>query len=162
MNHLKVTHNIMENIGYKIVDIKVLQFAIITEQLDSDSTIFDWNMKTSYSFGVEPTQRLFFCVLEILISKDEHPLIKIETQASFELYEGNFHRFIKKDGFHMPTSDVCHFTSMLYGATRGILVSKLESTSLKHIILPPINMRDVVTHPLFIPIHTPCTQLTQE
>lgn len=139
--------------GYKIVDIQTIQFATFNVPDVSDTDMERFGMHTSYSYGIDTTQNLFSCKLEILIQVVERPVIKIETQATYELSEKTFLKLIDRDCFNMPVVDVSHFTSILYGATRGILVCKLENSPLRQIILPPINLHDVITHPLRIKLY---------
>lgn len=136
--------------GYRIVDIQTIQFATFNMPAVSDTGMERFGMHTSYSYGIDTSQKLFSCKLEILIQVTERPVIKIETQATYELSEETFQKLIDRDCFNMPIADVSHFTSILYGATRGILVCKLENSPLRRIILPPINLHDVITHPLRI------------
>ena len=78
--------------------------------------------------------------------------MKIETEALYQLMDVAIGEFVKDNTLVMPSKAVRYFTSMLYGATRGILACKLEGTPLASIVLPPDNLDKIITNPLVIPI----------
>ena len=110
-------------------------------------------IKNSYSYGIEPETGKFTCIISIILSQEDKMIVKIETQALYQLNEASMKRFIKGNKFVMPTEAVKHFTSMLYGATRGILVCKLEGTKFASVILPPINLEEIINRPLELPLN---------
>ena len=139
-----------EPLGYKFLNIKTNQFAIIDINLDkTDHTL---QIKNSYSYGIEPDSGIFTCIHSCTYSQEDKVLMKIENQAIYQLNEASMKYFIKGDKFTMPTEVVKHFTSMLYGATRGILVCKLEGTKLASVILPPTDLGETITTPLELPL----------
>lgn len=139
--------------GYKFLNIKTNQFALI--DTDSDKVGSTLQIKNSYSYGIEPENGEFTCILSCTFSHEDKIFMKIETQALYQLNEASMKHFLKGDRFIMPVEIVKQFTSMLYGATRGILVCKLEGTKFTSLILPPINLGDTIDKPLEL-------RLTQE
>lgn len=135
-----------EPLGYKFLNIKTNQFALIDSDLDMNGHTMQ--VKNSYSYGIEPDNGIFTCILSCTFSLGDKIIIKIETQANYQLNEASMKYFIKEGKFVMPTEIVKHFTSMLYGATRGILVCKLEGTKFANLILPPVNLGETIDKPL--------------
>ena len=135
-----------ESLGYKFLNKKTNQFALIDPDLDpSDHTM---QIKNSYSYGIEPDNGLFTCIFTCMFTQEDKIIMKIETQATYQLNEASMKSFLKRDKFVMPTEVVRHFTSMLYGATRGILVCKLEGTRYASFVLPPVNLGETINKPL--------------
>ncbi len=137
-----------ESAGYKFLNIKINQFAFFDPDLERDDN--ELQVKNSYSYGIEPENGLFTCILTCIFSYQEKIIMKIETQATYQLNEPSMKSFVKGGEFIMPIEVVKHFTSMLYGATRGILVCKLEGTKFASMILPPVNLGKTINKPLVL------------
>jgi len=133
---------------YKFLNIKTNQFAFLDSDYNKDCD--ELQIKNSYSYGINKDNGVFLCVHSCSFMQDDKTIMKIETQATFQLNEASMKIFIKGDNFVMPTNVVKHFTSMLYGATRGILVCKLEGTRFASLVLPPVNLAETITKPLSI------------
>ena len=142
----------LEKIGYRILNIQTNQFATFPMPAEAGLIMSNLNLNTSFSYGIAHSDRVFTCKLEILLGYEDSPLLKIETQATYLLHEDYFKELIENGQFRMPVLDVENFSSILYGATRGILLCKLENTAIKSFILPPINLYQIITHPLNIPL----------
>ncbi len=139
-----------EEKGYKFVGIRTTQFAYFDENLDTNNT--ELKVSTSYSYGVNEKDGSFLCAMTCRYDQGEKPVMKIDTEAQFLLNNACMKEYIKGKEFELPREVVCNFTSMLYGATRGILSCKLEGTRLVGFVLPPTNLADVITSPLIIKI----------
>lgn len=135
---------------YRILNIRTKQFAVFESDFSAEDPDLEVNNSCSYGIDVEPGN--FHCVITITYSQNGKPVLKIETEAVFQLGKESMSSFLKGKSFEMPVSTVRYFTDMLYGATRGILVCKLEGTKLVNIILPPVNWTEVIDRPLTIPL----------
>ena len=141
----------LEALEYRILDISTTQFAVFMSEAEAILDMDQLNMNSSFSYGVDAAEKLFSSKIDIVVyGKDNVPILKIETRATYKLAEEALKRMIEGASFCMAVHDVMHFTSILYGATRGILTCKLEETSLKHFILPPIDLTKIITRPLNI------------
>lgn len=139
-----------ESLLYRFISIKTNQFAL----LDESSCICDGTIQiqNGYSYSIDTETGIFTCIFTCIYGHEEKMLMKIETQASYLLNEACMKQFVKDGKFTMPAKTVAHFTSMLYGATRGIMVCKLEGSPLANVILPPIDMNVVIDKPLIMSI----------
>lgn len=137
--------------AYRFLNIKINQFAYFDENFDRQN--HELNIARSYSYGIDANTGHFQCVMSLTYTQNEKPVMKIETEAVYQLTEEGMERLINDNMFQMPPQTVRYFTSMLYGATRGILVCKLEGTPLVNIILPPDNLESTIDRPLVIPIN---------
>ena len=136
------------NISYKFLDLRTLEFAYFDENLNGDEGRME--IKTSFGYGVDASTHRLSCMLEVMYSIEDRPVMKIKTGATYELDAESFGSFVKGETFEMPVEPVRHFSSMLYGATRGILSCKLEGTRLQQMILPPRNLDTTIAEPLHI------------
>ena len=137
-----------KTIGYRILNIRTLQFATFDSSFDPLE--MELRIDTSCSYKINPDKRQFICEIATDFLQKDLPIIKINTQATFELNEEGFRQFTNDKEFIMPDESVRYFTSILYGATRGILVCKLEGTEFRNFILPPIDLTATINHPLHI------------
>ncbi len=137
-----------KTVGYRILNIRTLQFATFDSSFDPLET--ELRIDTFCSYKVNPEKRHFTCEIATEFLQKGITVIKINTQATFELNEEGFSQFIKGKEFVMPDESVRYFTSILYGATRGILVCKLEGTKFCDFILPPVDLSATINHPLHI------------
>ena len=140
----------IEKIGYRILNIQTNQFATFPMPAETGLNMSDLSLNTSFSYGISPEERVFTCKLEIIVRYVDSMILKIETQATYLLHEDYVKELIENCQFKMSELDVQYFTRILYGATRGILLCKLEDTTLRNFILPPINLHLIITHPLCI------------
>lgn len=134
--------------SYKFLGIRTTQFAYFDENLDANNA--ELKVISSYSYGVDEKDGNFICIMTCRYDQGEKPVMKIDTEAQFKLNEACMKAYLKGKEFEMPQVVVRHFTSMLYGATRGILSCKLEGTRLASFVLPPTNLAEVITSPLII------------
>lgn len=136
--------------GYKFITIRTKQFAFFESEWDPKND--ELGVNRSFSFGIEPETGIFSILLAITYIQEDKPILKIETEAIFQLNNASLDSFINKERntFTMPVAAVRSFTSMLYGATRGILVCKLEGTPLASVILPPIDIKETINRQLTI------------
>lgn len=153
MNEVDVSNRstMGESIRYNIINIRTNQFAVINSEINKDLPEIDMN--NQYSYGIDVERGVFNCVISITFSQKGNILLKIETEASYRLHPDYMKILVKDDKFEMSVKAVGFFTSLLYGATRGILVCKLEGTSLSNIILPPVNFNVAIDRPLVIPLN---------
>ena len=133
---------------FRIVEISIPQFA--TFESDFNSNVEDVEFETNYSYGIKPEDRLFIAILSISFFQEKRIVVKIEVNVTFELDKDTFDSYMYADKFCMSAQQLKILTSILYGSSRGVLAAKLENSSLKNIILPLVDLDDVMTHPLEI------------
>lgn len=134
--------------SYRIIDITVYKFATYESNFIRDERNVSIELRLSH--GANPPKNRFMTGMDITLKQKGNPIINIETRMAFDFRAEDYGRFIDGDGFRMPTEMVRYFTSILYGTTRGILMSRLENTSLNGIILQPIDLGEVIDRPLEI------------
>ena len=140
----------IEKIGYRILNLRTNQYATFNMPSETGLNMSNLSLNNSFSYGIAPSERVFTCKLEIIVRYEDSLILKIETQATYLLHEDYFKELIENCEFRMSELEVQYFTRILYGATRGILLCKLEDTTLRNFILPPINLHQIITHPLLI------------
>lgn len=141
--------NTVKTLEYFISEIKTNQFAIFENETVAEG---EKSVNSSFSYGIDPVEKKFSCIVDILFRQTETPLIKIQTEAVYIMSDESFSELLDDNRFVMPEKIVIHFTDLLIGATRGILASKLESTPFRQLILPEIRLNEIVTTPLVITI----------
>lgn len=109
-------------------------------------------MDTKWAYGIDIPQKRVKAMLDVTIFLSELPFIKIATEATYELSTQCFNSFMTSKSFILPVETVIHFSSEVYGTTRGILLCKLEDAGKSKFILPPIDLSGVISEPLEVEI----------
>ena len=135
----------MDNIKFRLQEIDTLQFAILPEAYDSKAEKFQ------YSFGVNFTfpdfQKRIVCCSSIIKYKGEvSPFLVLEVAVYFEVEKNSWSSILdmetKQIKLSKPTA--LHMITLLIGTARGILHSETKNTVFNRLILPTINLNDLI------------------
>lgn len=142
--------------GFRIVDIRVPQFAVLEENYRREDPKV--SIEIALAHGMDPEQHRFLAGMTITLKQQGKVILKVETQMGFEFSEETYSRFLVENRFRMETDLVLYFTSLLYSTSRGILFSRLEYSTMRGIILQPVNLEDVIDRPLDVELPTVSTR----
>lgn len=133
-----------ELLRFKMTRISVNQFAILTEIFSTNtlkSLKLDSKIEFNYSFDEKNIEtKAKFSYL------DKNELIMIlEISCLFEIALEDWNKFIHKNGdFILPRGFLCHIAMHTIGTARGIQFCKTESTPFNALILPAINVENLI------------------
>lgn len=147
INILKKQHNM---ITFRMNKIDIEQFAILsTEILQNDPL----NIHTSLSFGVAPNSNFIANKIRIEYNNNENhaTYLVLEMVCYFEIQDTSWQE-LKQDNnkFRIPKDFLAHLAVHTVGTARGVLFCKTEKTVYNTIILPPINVTQMITEDLVI------------
>lgn len=129
----------MQTIPYKIGQIKILQFAIFPDKYVNGE---DVQIHTSFSFGHSVALDSIRCTAVFSFLQKEELLLISETQCFFNISPEGIEQLRKE---HEISVDFLRYMATIAtGTVRGIIHAKTEGTVLNTIILPPINLVNLI------------------
>ena len=136
-------------LGFAFVGIKTDQFAIIDEAYKKTGPL---KITTNLSFGINEADKTVAVEVGFDFFKKDTPFLKIGVQAFFEITKDGWETLYKKDEKQVviPKKLLSHLTVLTIGTTRGILHAKTEGTPYNSIILPTVNVNELVTEDVVI------------
>lgn len=135
----------MENIKFKLREIETLQFALLPEAYDSRSEKFQYSIGVSFSFP-DYEKKMVGCTCLIQYKGPVSPFLILEVVVYFEIEENSWNT-LKEEGnnqIKLPKATALHMMTLLIGTARGILHSETKNTEFNRLILPTINLNDLI------------------
>lgn len=139
---------IME-ITYNLRRIETQQFAIFPEKLMANNSV---KVNVTFTFQVQPVQNLIRCDTNLTYEQEGQTVLILALSCIFELNRESFDTFKKKEEIVIPVGFLRHVGSIIVGTARGIIHAKTEGTSLNGIILPPINLMEMMKSDFVAPL----------
>ena len=129
----------MQTIPYKIGQIKISQFAIFPDKYINGEEV---QIHASFSFGHSVTLDSIRCTAAFSFLQKEELLLTSETQCFFDIAPEGIEQLRKEH--EIPVDFLRYMASIVTGTVRGIIHAKTEGTVLNAIILPPINLVNMI------------------
>jgi len=130
-----------------MIRIHVNQFAFLTETMpESDSGDLEC------SIGFHASDRKVSVSMKFVFLTDK-PVMMIEATCQFAVEDDSWGTMRRgNDKVILPQGFLSHIAMHTVGTIRGILHCKTEGTPFNALILPPINVSEMVTGDLELPI----------
>ena len=129
----------IQSIAYRITRIETLQFAIFPDAFQSGP---DVRIDTNFEYNVRSDIGQIRNVLKISYVQNDKLLLVAELACYFDIApEGA--QLIKAQG-KVPVDFLRFLGSVSVGTIRGLIHAKTEGTVLNPIILPPVNLEDMI------------------
>ena len=126
-------------IPFRIRQIKTQQFAMFPDLLVNGEVV---QIQTEFSFGVSNEINDIFCNTKLSYIQNEKLLLTGEFLCYFAISEeGTQH--LKHLG-RIDVGFLRYLATIATGTVRGIIHTKTENTVLNTIVLPPINLVEVI------------------
>lgn len=131
-----------------MIRIHVNQFAFLTDTMpESDSG----DLECSVGFLVN--QRRVSVSMKFVFLSEDKPVMMIESTCQFAVEDASWESMrIGNDKVILPQGFLSHIAMHTVGTIRGILHCKTEGTPFNALILPPINVSEMVKGDLELPI----------
>lgn len=133
------------NIPFRINHIKTLQFAIFPDQFVNGTPV---SVDTKVSFGVRKDLGDIKCVMDIRYLQEDTLLLTSQTQCNFGISPEGIADLQEKGS--IPVDFMRYIATITTGTIRGIIHSKTEGTVLNPIVLPPINLVNLIHDDLLL------------
>jgi hypothetical protein len=129
----------MNNIGFKIINLKIEQWALFEEHYDSKNENIAINTNVQIKINDKNNQIGIF--LTIQIEQNNQMLIKAQTSNHFEIENTKWDALKNENTIIVPKDFAAHLAMISVGTMRGVLVAKTEQTTLAKLILPTLNVQ---------------------
>lgn len=129
----------MNNIGFKIINLKIEQWALFEEHYDSKNENIAINTNVQIKINDQNNQIGVF--LTIQIEQNNQMLIKAQTSNHFEIEKNKWEAMKNESTIIIPKDFVAHLAMIAVGTMRGVLVAKTEQTTLSKMVLPTLNVQ---------------------
>lgn len=126
-------------IPYRISKIETKQFAIFPDKLINGSTL---DIQTNYNFEIRSDLSHIRCSSVINFFQKEQLVLVLEIACYFDIAPEGI-EFIKEQN-KVPVEFLRYMATIAVGTARGIIHAKTEGTVLSSIVLPPVNLVDVI------------------
>lgn len=142
-------------IPYRIVEIIVNGFNVQSnENLDKNIEI---NVSTEFSYAVNIPAHRVRCFSKYIYTQDEKEVLSCDLTCTFEVKEDAFNSFIKDDKLTLDVDWLRYMATIAVGAARGEIHARaeIEKSDLSEIILPPINLVEIIKESAIFPVVKP-------
>lgn len=129
----------MQTIPYKIGQIKISQFAVFPDKYINGEEV---QIHASFSFGHSVALDSIRCTAAFSFLQKEELLLTSETQCFFNIASEGIEQLRKEH--EIPVDFLRYMATIATGTVRGIIHAKTEGTVLNTIILPPINLVNLI------------------
>ena len=131
---------------FRMFRINVAQFATLTKELPTGELGF--NVELSYKYANEG--RIIACSTKFDFTSKSEKVLVIEVVCEFEIADEDWATFTQGDTIVIPKDLLKFFAVHTIGTTRGIMYCKTENTSFSKIIIPPLNIAEMVQGDMII------------
>lgn len=128
-------------IPFQINAISISEFATIDNVFEDGEEV---HISTGFDFGVDEDQYGVAVAMDMSFDCHENPFIILKIRMDFSVEPKAFSKLIKKNKLVLPKGFLIHLAALTVSTSRGILYSKLDGTELDHIILPAINVSEIL------------------
>ncbi|MDD3254391.1 MAG: hypothetical protein PHH33_00890 [Parabacteroides sp.] len=128
-------------IGFAMTRIETKQFAVI-EGIYNPGNSMEMNIEISVSVNIE--NRLIVLSSKFMFLTNNQIFIILEIACTFEINKENWNSFNSETQLCVPANFVRHLAMHTVGTARGVLHAKIENTPHNCIIIPPINVSQII------------------
>lgn len=128
-------------IHFRMVRINVEQFAILA---DAPSAGDDLTLTTTIGYRYSTEARRVACVLDLRFEAESGPVMLLKINCEFAIRPDDWATMERNDGVEIPRQLQEFLAVHTIGTARGILHCKTEGTPFNMIILPPVNVAELL------------------
>lgn len=136
-------------IRFRMFRIQTEQFAIIEEFLPDNENL---GFEIGLNFRYADLGKRIACAMTFELYYLQKKVLILQVSCEFEIHEDDWDSLCKGDSVTIPKNTLEFFAIHTIGTARGILHCKTEGTSLNGIIIPPINVAEIIDKDIVINI----------
>ncbi len=134
-------------VGFRLHQITTEQFALLPEHYDPGTE--DVEMSVGLKFGMYEAERMIAVFVKVQFENQGKVYLLAELGHHYQLAPETWGSMKSEDGkLTVPKSFAAHLVVLTIGTLRGFLHAKTESTTLNVLILPTVNVTEMVTKDL--------------
>ncbi|MFZ4753755.1 MAG: hypothetical protein ACOYLG_10460 [Chitinophagaceae bacterium] len=134
-------------IQFQLIGIKTVEFATFEQDFVADGE-FMVNTNLNYSFHLE--DKVVIVNAKFIFLCNEKPVIAIAVNCYFNLRQWDEYYSESEQKLTLPKNLAQHIAVITIGTTRGVLHTKTEGTLLNSLLLPSINVLELVPNDIII------------
>ena len=124
------------------------QFAILSEDIKQNDMSFNVAIGFKYAeFGKKVA-----CSINYSLMSQERKLMVLDITCEFEIHEDDWLAMKKDNRIIIPKHILEFFAVHTVGTSRGIMFCKTERTPFANIIIPPINVSEMILSDMTIDV----------
>lgn len=131
---------------FRMFGIHLDQFAILADKNPNEKV----GMKVGMNFRYADEGKKIACTANFEFSSDNEKLVVMAVTCDFVIQDDDFEKLKKDEKVAIPKDLLEFFAVHTIGTARGIMFCKTESTPFNNIIIPPINVNDMIATDLLI------------
>lgn len=132
---------------FRLLNSSIDQFAVFENNNCDNSNDFDFHSKINFS--LDSSTLILSCATSVEISKKDKLVAVGAITFRFRLNEESVKNNLTDGNFCISKDNLIYFASKTYGALRGVMIAKLEPTSIRT-ILPFADLSAIITGPFVI------------
>lgn len=132
-------------IPYKIARLETKQFAVFPDLFNNAEVV---GVKSSYEFSISTDLAFIRCRSFFHYVQGDNVLMILEMGAIFDIAPEGVAE-IRANG-SVPVDFLRYMGTIVVGAARGIIHAKTEGTVLNSVVLPPINLVEIIKNDLVV------------
>ena len=132
-----------ESIGFQLSKITTEQFAIIPDAYNKSNSKIE--MSIGLKFGLQKEDKMIASFVALRFEQRKKTFIVIEIANHFKIEEKSWDNFDKSEtDITIPKGFASHLVMLSIGTLRGVLHCKTENTEFNNVILPTINVTELL------------------
>lgn len=135
----------INSIPYRISHIETLQFAVFPDNYINGQEVM---VNTNCSFNVRQDLNQVRNIINVNYIQNDKILLVIQLACFFDIAPEGFEE-IKKEG-KIPVDFLRYMGTISVGVTRGAIHAKTEGTVINPVVLPPINLEEMLKKDLLL------------
>lgn len=143
----------MKPVEFMLVKLSTDQFALLRDMYIPDAPV---GVYTQLSFGADEKEMIVAVSASFRFESDDKkvPFIILETKAYFHIKPDSWESMYNAETntLSLEKGFTRHLSVIVVGTSRGILHTRTEGTDLTHVILPLINVEEILKEDVVINI----------
>lgn len=136
-------------IPYRIVQIVTSTFEQHSDSFEVGQVI---QINSGYTFAVNDIAHRVRCESVYKYLQNDNELLDLKLVCIFEVEPSAFIALKNENNITIPVDFLRYMATIAVGTARGIIHARTESTPLSNVVLPPINLVEIIKEPLVVKI----------
>jgi len=131
---------------FRMFRINVEQFAILAENVQLEKLDIATGLEIKYSLE----GKCLAIVMTFNFVSEEEKVMLLKLNCEFQIQEDDWNSQINDAKIIFPKNFIEYLVVQTVGTARGVLHCKTEGTAFNHIILPPMNVSDMINGDMIV------------
>ena len=131
---------------FRMFRINVEQFAILAENVQFEKLDIATGLEIKYSLE----GKSLAIVMTFNFVSEEEKVMLLKLNCEFQIQEDDWNSQINDAKIIFPKNFIEYLVVQTVGTARGVLHCKTEGTAFNHIILPPMNVSDMINGDMIV------------